>query len=166
MHEHDSKYFSEFLVEFQKESDRGAALVGAALLDARLERILRSHFIEGKSSNELLDGGNAPLASFSSRIKCCHALGLITGDEKQDIDLIRAIRNAFAHQDHGLNFENAKIKGLCSSLIPRRPKSIQEKIEYSARIRFIDAVIFNSLQLWYRPEHAHQLKCMAHTWPY
>jgi mannitol operon repressor len=166
MHEHESNYFSEFLAEFQKESDRGAALVGAALLDARLERILRSHFIVGKSANELLDGGNGPLASFSARIKCCQALGLITDNEKNDIDLVRAIRNAFAHQEHGLNFESVKIKGLCSSLVSRRPKSIQEKIEYTARNRFIDAVVFNCLQLWYRPEHALQLKCEEHTWPY
>lgn len=166
MDDEDSKYFSEFLAEFQKESDRGAALVGAALLDARLERILRAHFVEGKSAKELLEGGNAPLASFSARIKCCHALGLITSHEKNDIDLIRAIRNEFAHQEHGLSFEGTKIKSLCSSLISRRPKSLQEKIEYLPRTRFIDAVIFNSLQLWYRPEHAATLKCQEHVWPY
>ena len=36
MREEDIKYFSEFLAEFQKETDRGAALVGAALIDTRL----------------------------------------------------------------------------------------------------------------------------------
>lgn len=166
MLEEDSNYFSEFLAEFQKESDRGAALVGAALLDARLERILRSHFVAGKSANDLLDGGNAPLASFSSRIKCCHALGLITDHEKQDTDIIRSIRNVFAHQEHGLTFESTKINGLCSSLMSRRPEWLKEKLPYTARNRFIDAVTFNSLQLWYRPEHALDIKCQQRVWPY
>lgn len=166
MLEEDSKYFSEFLAEFQKESDRGTALVGAALLGARLERILRNHFITGKSANELLNGGSAPLASFSARIKCCHALGLITDNEKQDIDIIRAIRNAFAHQEHGLSFESSKIAGLCSSLLSRLSGSLEETMPYTPRTRFIYAVIFNSLQLWYRPEHAVQFKCNQRAWPY
>ncbi|WP_186126132.1 MltR family transcriptional regulator [Burkholderia gladioli] len=166
MDEQDLKYFGQFLAEFQKESERGAALVGAALLDARLERILRSHFIEGKCADELLDGGNAPLGSFSSRIKCCYALGLIAKNEKHDLELIRAVRNAFAHQEHGLTFESNKIRGLCASLASRRPLNVVEADGYSARARFTDAVIFNSMQLWYRPEYAQPLKCVERSWPY
>jgi mannitol operon repressor len=63
MHEEDIKYFSAFLAEFQKETDRGAALVGAALIDTRLEAVLRSHFLEIKAVEELMEGGNAPLGS-------------------------------------------------------------------------------------------------------
>jgi len=166
MDEPDLKYFAEFLAEFQKESERGAALVGAALLDARLERILRSHFVEGKCAEELLGGGNAPLASFSSRIKCCYVLGLITTGERKDLEIVRAIRNAFAHEEHGLTFENNKIKGLCTSLASRRPSDMVEDHGYSPRARFTDAVIFNSMQLWYRPEHAQPLKCAERAWPY
>jgi mannitol operon repressor len=71
MDEMSLKYFSGFLAEFQKESDRGAALVGAALPDTRLERLLLSHMVPGKVANDLLLGGNAPLGTFSSRISAC-----------------------------------------------------------------------------------------------
>lgn len=66
MREEDRKYFSEFLKEFQDETDRGAALVGGALIDSRLKRILDSHFLDNKTSKQLLEGANAPLGSLSS----------------------------------------------------------------------------------------------------
>ncbi len=50
MREEDLKYFSEFLKEFQEETDRGAALVGAALIDDRLGRLLKAHFVECKDA--------------------------------------------------------------------------------------------------------------------
>ena len=41
----DIAYMSEFLKEFQEETDRGAALVGAALLDQQLLKILKVIFL-------------------------------------------------------------------------------------------------------------------------
>jgi mannitol operon repressor len=64
MREADLEDFSAFLHEFQAETDRGAALVGAALLDQKLSNPLRSFFVEGKSAAALLDGGAAPLGTF------------------------------------------------------------------------------------------------------
>ncbi|WP_428506918.1 MltR family transcriptional regulator [Roseateles sp.] len=166
MDEASLKYFGEFLAEFQKESDRGAALVGAALLDTRLERLLISHMLPGKVTNDLVLGGNAPLGTFSSRINVCLSLGLITSAERHDINLVRSIRNEFAHREHGLTFEDERIAGLCSSLTSRRPPEMVADRGYPPRQRFNDAVTFNALQLWYRPEHAAALKAKERTWPY
>jgi len=160
------KYFSGFLAELQKESDRGAALVGAALLDTRLEHLLLSHMVPGKVANDLLLGGNAPLGTFSSRISACLALGLITSAERRDLNLIRGIRNEFAHREHGLTFDDERISGLCSSLNSRRPPQMVADHGYPSRHRFNDAVMFSALQLWYRPEHAVRFKAQEKAWPY
>lgn len=156
---------SAFLKEFQEESDRGAALVGAALLDARIERLLLAHMLPGKFADDLVKGGNAPLGTFSSRIKACYALGLITTAEREDLHIIRAIRNEFAHKEHGLSFSDFKISSFCSSLKSRRPPEMIEG-GYPPRQRFNDAVLFNAMQLWYRPEHAAQFKAVERAWPY
>lgn len=166
MKEDDIQYMSAFLAEFQAETDRGAALVGAALLDARLERLLLSNFLPGKISNELVLGGNAPLGTFSSRIKVCWSLGLITTSERDDLNIVRAIRNEFAHREHGISFSDNKIASHCSSLMSRRPPEMQEGVGYPPRQRFNDAVIFNAMQLWYRPEHASKFKAVERDWPY
>jgi mannitol operon repressor len=47
----DFEDFSAFLREFQSETDRGAALVGAALIDQKLADTLRSFFVAGVRLN-------------------------------------------------------------------------------------------------------------------
>jgi mannitol operon repressor len=166
VHPEDLEYFSGFLKEFQGETDRGAALVGAALLDKQLFNLLKSHFLDKKESLELIDGGTAPLGTFSARIKACYCLGLITDSEHSEIQLVRKVRNEFAHQTHGLTFENEKVKSLCGNLRNRMPDSEEKTVEASLRTKFIHAVIFISLALWYRPQHASKLKAIQRQWPY
>jgi mannitol operon repressor len=156
------KGFSEFLQEFQKETDRGAALVGAALLDSRLRWLLVQHFIESGVTEELLDGGNAPLGAFRSKIKLTHALGLITGLEFQEAQLIRKVRNEFAHQLHGLSFDSAYIASLCSNLKANTPGGDGG----SPRWLFINSVIHLTLALWHRPEHVAGRKAVFYEGPW
>ena len=99
-----------FLNNFNQESDRGAALSAAAVLEDRLEEIIKAFLIDGKSSLKLLDGFNAPIVNFSSKILLAHALGLLQDDEFQQIELLRRIRNQFAHTWEYLNFESNSIK--------------------------------------------------------
>src|SRR5690625_2975475 len=101
LREDDLKYFSEFLREFQAETDRGAALVGAALIDDRLVRLLKAHFLECKESEDLLKGGSAPLGAFSARIKMAYCLGLITDLEYKECDYIRSEEHTSELQSRG-----------------------------------------------------------------
>jgi mannitol operon repressor len=73
----DVKRFNEFLSEFQNESDRGAALVGAAMIDTTLADTLESFMVRGKIADKLLNGATAPLQSLAARINVNFALGLI-----------------------------------------------------------------------------------------
>ena len=70
-----------FLSEFNRESDRGAALTAAAVLDDRLSEILAAFFADVPSAKELNTGFNAPLGSLASRAAAAHALGLIQDNE-------------------------------------------------------------------------------------
>jgi len=162
MREEDIKYFSEFLKEFQGETDRGAALVGAALIDDRLERLLKSHFISCKQANELLCSSTAPLGSFSARTKVAYCLGLITELEHNECNLIRRIRNEFAHKVHGLTFKDNKVFDLCNNLQANTPDG--KRFNGDARQLFINSVIFTSLSLWYRPEYSEPYKAKSIEW--
>jgi hypothetical protein len=62
----DIEDFKSFLKEFQSETDRGAALVGASLIDQKLLDTLRAFLVEGKLTESLLEGGSAPVGTFSS----------------------------------------------------------------------------------------------------
>jgi DNA-binding MltR family transcriptional regulator len=107
---------ADFTREFNQESDRGAALVAASLLDERLKAILQAFLLQSKVSSELLGGFNAPLGTFSSRASAAYALGLIQRNEFDEINLIRKIRNEFGHKWKGVTFNAAPIADLCRSL--------------------------------------------------
>lgn len=162
MRENDLKYFSEFLKEFQAETDRGAALVGAALIDDRLMRLLKAHFIECKESEDMLNGVNAPLGAFSARIKMTYSLGLITDLECRECNYIRRIRNEFAHKVHGLTFKDNKVHDLCQNLKANTPDGAS--FDGDARQLFINSVILTSLALWYRPDYNKQNKAKQYEW--
>lgn len=109
------KEFTAFLMEMNQETDRGAALVAATLIEELLKRCLLAFMVDNKGAKGLFDGMNAPLHGFSSRIAAAYGLGLISNEEYEDCQIIRKVRNEFAHT-LGTNYENKKIIGLCANL--------------------------------------------------
>jgi len=109
--------FEAMLAETRKESDRACALILAANLDNRLRTFLCAFFVKITPSykNQLFEG-NGCLASFSSRIQFSYVLGLIAENEHHDLNIIRRIRNYFAHKEHGWSFHTQEIRDRCSSL--------------------------------------------------
>jgi len=66
-----------------------------------------------KKERERVDGlfgGDAPLATFSSKIKLAFALGLITRKTRRQLDVIRQLRNDFAHARGALDFDDVKCR--------------------------------------------------------
>lgn len=160
----DQEKLRAFHEELLKESDRGAALIGAAFLDEQLERILRSHFIEGVSRDKLLKGVFAPLSSFSARLLATRGLGLITEGEYLECNIIRKIRNEFAHQIHGLSFASESIVALTKNLNAEHPPNVE--IQDNPRQIFINSVRLLTLSFWYRPEHSQEYRAISREYKY
>jgi hypothetical protein len=109
----DVKLWRKFAEELQNESsDRAKAIIGAAFLDTLLKHLF-SAFMYGDKKNEMLKSGPGPLGSFYARILAAYHFGLITNEEKHDLDIIRKIRNDFAH-DLGVVFEQQSIRDRCA----------------------------------------------------
>jgi len=159
----DTQDFARFTAELQRETDRGLALVGAALLDEKLAETLRLFFCEGKAAEALLKEGDAPLGTFSARIELCFALGLIDEFEYQEINLLRKVRNEFAHSKHGTTFQSEKIKSLCANLKSHLPEGSDYPIK-DPRFRFTNSVVAMVLRLYYRPEWVTKERRTHKTW--
>lgn len=102
-----------FRLALSKETDRGCALFASSYLDKALSDCALAY--DKKIENDLFEG-NAPLAAFSARIKMAFYLGKISKIERRDLDLIRKIRNEFAHNADAIDFEEEKIKNQCREL--------------------------------------------------
>ena len=146
LNEIKSAEFMEFFNELQSETHRGGVLVGAAFLDEYLRQLLAAFLIDRKTEvKKLLDKPDSPLGLFSSRILVAYCLGLISREMYHDLEIIRRIRNQFAHALHGLSFEDAWVIDECTKLI--YPQNFQFMENFSNADRFIMTIAIISMRL-------------------
>jgi DNA-binding MltR family transcriptional regulator len=153
--------FMGFLADFNKETERGTALAAAAMLDEQLGRIIESFLIPNKGSKALLDGFNAPLGTFSARIASSFALGLLSEIEYRECELIRKVRNEFAHQIK-VSFKSEKVVSLCSQL--QLSAKSYDKVHVDTRGQFTSAAVALILNLTNRPHYVGQRRLQAGNW--
>jgi len=129
-----------FYEELQNETPRAAVLIAASFLDEWLRRLLQAKMIDDSKAVKALldDSNNGPLSFFSARINAAYCLGLLSKDERDDLNLIRKIRNRFAHRLHGFTFDEQEIKDWCMSLaLPHSIVSALPDFPKDHRSRFL-----------------------------
>ncbi|UWP99248.1 hypothetical protein [Aliiroseovarius crassostreae] len=109
------KRLHTFLDASNSETERGRALIAASLIEEMLDEILRGFLLDTKATAKLFNGPNAPLSTLSSKGLASAALGLISQSEHRDIELIRKIRNEFAHSVM-CSFDDDKIRSWAEEL--------------------------------------------------
>lgn len=125
------------------ESDRGTVLVYTTILVETLERCIESHLVNHEDVKRLMRGFNAPIGTFYARITCAFAIGLIPEAQYMELNLIRKIRNEFAHSVD-VSFQSSIIVSYCSRLLSDSPSLAA--VCLSPRDRFMMSAEFLSLQ--------------------
>jgi len=101
------------------ESDRGAVIVAAALLEddlsEKLKGVIKNNGLSSRQLKEFFDL-SGPLSSFSSKALICYAFGLITKDDFDDLVNLRKLRNKFAHTANHVSFLSLDVKKLVEEL--------------------------------------------------
>ena len=152
-----------FLSEFNRESDRGAALTAAAVLDDRLGAILAAFLADTPSAKELIQGFNAPLGTLASRAAAAHSLGLIQDNEFKEITLIRKIRNEFGHSWQGVSLSAGRAADLCGQLPWLGPKEFEATATPRSRLNSAVAILLTDL-LW-RARLVSKERRSVRVWP-
>jgi hypothetical protein len=104
------------LEELAQQSDRSAAIVAAACLEDRLASLLRGAFEEQTDAANRMLGGYGALASFRAKIDMGLLLGLYDKDAHKKLNIIKEIRNEFAHNPSAASFNSQRISDLCGNL--------------------------------------------------
>jgi DNA-binding MltR family transcriptional regulator len=132
MDEHQKKHklVAESLI---KESDRGCVILGAALLTEALETLIRSVCRDTpkdiKSTIDPLFQGYAPLATFSARIQMAFALGILPRSLRDKIEIVRRMRNDFAHQWGPIDFNDPRCANRLNLLIRPSESEREEELQ-------------------------------------
>jgi hypothetical protein len=97
--------------ELKGESDRACALIAGAAVSDGLCDVLRHYFVklDEVDINHLFYDQHASLSDFASRTDIAFALGLISPQQRVAANVIRKIRNQFAHTLAQIDFSNELI---------------------------------------------------------
>lgn len=149
-------------------SDRIVAIVGGAVVDEALYRMLLYRMRRDEGVNEFYFGPDGPLGSFGSRVNLAYLLQAIDKPTRDSLSAMAKIRNAFAHRlDITFRSNAPEIKKHLPRLIlhehfrfyphglwigdsderVRRPRTPRER--FLANMRIILAILMRDLTVHY-----------------
>lgn len=99
-----------------KQDERAMVLSLATFIEDALGRLLLAYFRDCKATRELVEGFSAPLGTLGSRIKVVYAVGLVTEEQFKDMEILRKVRNQFAHNWEGVSLERNDIAAMVGQL--------------------------------------------------
>jgi len=106
--EEDLRAFGQ---EIKGNSDRTACIVLSSMIERSLEECLLVYLnITDHNFRKLLLDRDGTLSSFSANIRLGYALELYNRDFMKQFDVIRRIRNAFAHSEIPITFKTEAVK--------------------------------------------------------
>lgn len=100
---------------FQGETDRGAAVLAGSYVENFLGLYLESLMVD-QSLTEKVFGSNGSLSTFSQRIDFAQGFGFLNETLCAELQLIRKIRNHFAHHPKDASFMQSPVREWVGSL--------------------------------------------------
>ena len=114
--------FTAFHSSLADESDRARVIVVACWMEEFLKVKLMNEFSKGNArSRKALFSENGPFATFSAKINAVFCAGWIDDDVYHDVQVIRKLRNAYAHSYNPVSLDDGDTRRLVESLrVPHR----------------------------------------------
>lgn len=149
----DWKEVKKSLEDIKHLSERGWAIVAVSTLDEQLTALFRAFFVdEPRTVDQLLEDPGI-LSTFGARIKLAFLLGLISARECRMLNLIRKIRNDFAHNSRITSFFQSPIKERCLELDATKILGAEELCDpRKPEEKFLAAASFLLIALVHRRE--------------
>jgi len=110
------------LAGLKKYDDRSAVLVFGAMLDQHLEQAISAVLHSTPKRTRKLfayndkEGGGI-LSTFAAKIKMGNSLGLYGEEMLEDLELIKLIRNVFAHASVQVDFDHSAVQEGCEAIV-------------------------------------------------
>ena len=150
------------LDQLKGESDRGCVLISCAFMDDILSEMLRAALVDDHESVETLVGPHGAASGFSERINLAYLMGLIGKRTRDDMNIMRDIRNACAHYHHSIKFADQDIADRCKSL-KGFPSWKEERIQRQYLKTISDPkTAFVMAATWHVSEMLRQLDSIRH----
>jgi DNA-binding MltR family transcriptional regulator len=100
-------------------SDRALGIIAASLVEIHLTKLIEQAFIaETRSGSrgtvrERMFQSSGPLGTFSTKIRLAYLMGMIGEELFKNLDIMKEIRNRFAHRTEIGSFDHPEISSRC-----------------------------------------------------
>jgi hypothetical protein len=110
---------SDFVSEIGRtDNPRGAAILLATHLENALQIVLVERLrVQQEHFDDIFGSERSPMGTFDSKTRVAHAVGLITDNTRLNLDIIRRVRNAFAHAMTPISFGTKEVMDACAVLL-------------------------------------------------
>lgn len=131
------------LSEIANQNERGAAIIGAALVEKYLALAISGRLVNlaEMDKNDLFDGAG-PLATFAAKIRIGFAMGVFGPNIRNDLKIVDDIRNGFVHAAGSLAFESDEIAVQCAQLSSSLRFTGTPRDDADPRTRYLATVEF------------------------
>lgn len=131
------------LSEISTQNERGAAIIGAALVEKYLTLVIAHRFVElAETEQNRLFEGSGPLATFAAKIQIGFAMGIFGRNIRNDLTIVHNIRDGFVHAPDPLAFESDEIAVQCAQLSSSLRFTGSPRADADARTRYLATVEF------------------------
>lgn len=131
--------FTAALAAMHRESDRAAAIMGAAFVEDGLDVVIGAMLANREDQAALFHDPGAPFGTLRAKTVAAYGLGLCSKRVAADIDEIRSIRNQFSHALRPISFNTPEVWAACERLTLYAPENLiglQQPDPTRARFRF------------------------------
>jgi DNA-binding MltR family transcriptional regulator len=147
----EPELFRRIILELRDMNATAAALVLTSIVDNFLEEAIALNMVPLSPSlrNSIFRGKYGPLSDFSSKITVAFALGVYNDEIRKQLDVLREIRNIFAHSMLDRDFNDIEISRMCADIDVRRIASKRESwMEHEEpRERFLVVGLYAAMHL-------------------
>lgn len=99
-----------YIESMWSENDRGVIILQGGIVEQLLEDALKAKMPHlNTDERDKLFGYNAPITTFSNKMRVANAMGLVSRQMMGKIDLFREMRNACAHSREPISFQSDQI---------------------------------------------------------
>jgi hypothetical protein len=111
-----------------EENDRGAAILSALTIEAGLTIAITRRLPNSQDVSNQLFENNGPLESLDGKILIAQAIGILGKLTRQNLDIVKHVRNTFAHGRMPILFSTKEIVDACNALtVPPNPQRFFER---------------------------------------
>jgi DNA-binding MltR family transcriptional regulator len=105
----------------QGASDRALGIIAASVVEIHLTKLIKDAFImettikDKQTVRGQMFHSSGPLGAFSNKIRLAYLMGLISPGFFKDLEIMKEIRNRFAHYTEIGSFDHEEISSRCAN---------------------------------------------------